>query len=97
MLKFLEFVKKSEVHNNASDIAIGGVLMQDDHPVTSKSRKLTGSHLNWPTHGEHLYAVIHCLESWMHNVGGKKTNIFTNNMSLKYLDNKAQTTPKELG
>ena len=79
-----------------SDIAIGGVLMQDGHPVTSGSRKLTGSQLRWLTHENQLYAVVHCLKSWRHYVGGKKTKVFMDNILLKYLDSKAQATPKEL-
>ena len=68
--------------------------MQDSHPVAYESRKLTGSQLRWPTHEKKLYAVVHCLKSWRHYVNGRKTKVFTDNISLKYLDTKAQATPK---
>jgi hypothetical protein len=35
-------------------------------------------------------------KSWRHYVGGEKTKVFTDNISLKYSDTKAQTIPKEL-
>ena len=54
------------------------------------------SQLQWPTHENELYAEVHCLKSWRHYVGGRKTKIFTDNILLKYLDTNAQTTPKEL-
>jgi hypothetical protein len=31
MLKFLDFMKPFEIHTNASDFAIEGVLMQEGH------------------------------------------------------------------
>ena len=96
MLKYPEFDKEFEVHTDASSFAIGGVLMQDGHPVAYESRKLTGSQLRWPTHEKELYAVVHCFKSWRHYVGGRKTKVFTDNISLKYLDTKAQATSKEL-
>lgn len=96
VLKYPEFDKEFEVHTDASGFAIGGVLMQDGHPVAYESRKLTGSQLRWPTHEKELYAIVHCLKSWRHYVGGRKTKVFTDNISLKYLDSKAQATPKEL-
>ena len=57
---------------------------------------MTGSQLRWPTYEKKLYAVVHCLKSWRHYVDESKTKVYTDNVSLKYLDSKAQATPKEL-
>ena len=38
--KFPEFKKPFEVHSDASDIAIGGVLMQEGQPVVFESKKV---------------------------------------------------------
>ena len=76
------------MHIDANDFAIDDVLMQDGHPMAYESRKLTGSQLKWPTHEKKLYAVVHCLRSWRHYVDGKKTKVFTTNISLKYLNSK---------
>ncbi|TXG70105.1 hypothetical protein EZV62_005040 [Acer yangbiense] len=36
-----DHTKAFEVHTDASDFAIGGVLMQEGHPIAFKSRKLS--------------------------------------------------------
>jgi len=40
VLTLPEFSKPYEVHTDASDFAIGGMLMQEGHPVAYESRKL---------------------------------------------------------
>ena len=86
ILKFPEFDKEFEVHTDSIGFAISGVLMRDGHPIAYESRKLTRNQLRWPTHEKKLYAVVHCLQSWWHNVGGRKTKVFTDKILLKYLD-----------
>lgn len=39
-LVFLDHTKTFEIQTNASDFAIGGVLMQEGHPITFESQKL---------------------------------------------------------
>lgn len=40
VLNLPDHTKAFEIHNDASDFAIGGVLVQEGHIVTYKSRKL---------------------------------------------------------
>ena len=42
VLKFSEFNKHFEVHMDASEFAIGGVLMQDGQPIAYESKKFDG-------------------------------------------------------
>lgn len=78
------------MHTDASGFAIGRVLMQKGRPIAYESRKLTGSQLRWPTYEKELFAVVHCLEVWRHYLGGRETKVFTNNISFKYFETKAQ-------
>jgi hypothetical protein len=64
VLKFLDFTKLFEVHIDANDFAIDGVLMQDGHSISFESKKLYGAQLQWPTHGKELYAIVCCLKAW---------------------------------
>jgi hypothetical protein len=41
VLKFPNFDKDFEIHSDASDFAIGGVLVQDGRPVAFESKKLS--------------------------------------------------------
>ena len=40
MLALPDHTKVFEVHTDASDFAIGGVLIQNRHPITFENRKL---------------------------------------------------------
>jgi hypothetical protein len=44
-LKFLNFAKSFEVHTDVSDFIIGGVFMQNGHPIAFESKKLCGVQL----------------------------------------------------
>lgn len=66
MLKFREFDKPFEVHIDASDFAIGRVLMQDARPIAYKCKKLDGCQRRWLIHDKGFFAVVHCLKSWQH-------------------------------
>ncbi|KAK4381521.1 Transposon Ty3-I Gag-Pol polyprotein [Sesamum angolense] len=62
----LLFLRPFEVQVDASDRALGGVLVQDKHPVAFESRKLKDAELRYSTHEKEMTAVVHCLEAWRH-------------------------------
>ena len=51
-----------EVQNYASDKALGGVLMQEGHPVAFESQKINGDKQGYNTHMKEMIIVIHCLQ-----------------------------------
>ena len=96
MLKFPKFDKPFEMHTDASDFVIGGVLMQDGRPIAYKSKKLDGCQRRWLTHEKELFTVVHCLKTRQHYLGLHKTKVYTNNVSLKYFETQAQVSAKQL-
>lgn len=70
---------------NASEWAIGVVLMQNKHVIAYESCKLNYSQLNYFVHEKELVAIIHALKIWRRCLLGIKFNIEIDHQSLKYL------------
>ncbi|XP_026454743.1 uncharacterized protein LOC113355971 [Papaver somniferum] len=52
-----------EVHTDASDRSLGGVLGKDGHPVAYESCKLNDAEARYTVHEKEMLAVIHCLRT----------------------------------
>ena len=50
IVKLPDFELPFEVHTDASDKAIGGVLVQEGHPLAFESRKLNDVEQRYSTH-----------------------------------------------
>ena len=56
--------KKYLVFTYACNQGLGGVLMQDNHVVCYKSRKLKEHEKNYATHDLELEAIVHVINMW---------------------------------
>ncbi len=54
VLKLPDFDKDFEIHPDAFDFAIGGVLVQDGRSVAFESKKLSETKQRWPTHEKEM-------------------------------------------
>jgi hypothetical protein len=63
-LKMPDFQSPFEVIVDASNVAIGGVLLQDNQPVAYESKKLTDTQKRWTTTERELWAAVHALKTW---------------------------------
>ena len=70
-----------EVHTDVSDRALGGVLVQEGHPVAFESQKLDAAEQMYSTHEKEMTTVIHCLETWKHYLMGTRFIVVTNNVA----------------
>ncbi|GJP86404.1 hypothetical protein CLOP_g16428 [Closterium sp. NIES-67] len=77
------------IEANASDQAVGAVLMQDQgnglQPIAYLSKKLHGAELNYPIHDKEALAIIIAFKTWRCYLKGRKTTVYTDHCSLKYL------------
>ncbi|CAL2255823.1 unnamed protein product [Prunus armeniaca] len=72
VLRLPNLSKPFEVHTDASDFAIGGVLMQDGHPLAFESRKLNDTEQMYTVQEKEMTAVVHCLLTWRHYLLGSQ-------------------------
>ena len=75
------------VETDASDLAIGAVLLQGSHkdvrqPVAFVSRKLTAPELNYPVQEKEMLAIVHSLKKWRHYLQGRPFKVITDHKSL---------------
>jgi len=94
VLKLLDFDKDFEIHSDASDFAIGGVIVQDGRPMAFDNKKLSETEKRWPTHEKEMWAVIHCLKTWGHYIGSKDVVVWIENVTLKYFSTQPKLSSK---
>ncbi|KAG6515906.1 hypothetical protein ZIOFF_026344 [Zingiber officinale] len=63
VLRLSDFELPFEVHTDASDRAIGDVLVQEGHPIAFESRKLNAAEQKYSTHEKEMVTVVHCLQA----------------------------------
>nr|GFB88639.1 reverse transcriptase [Tanacetum cinerariifolium] len=84
-----------ELHMDASDFAIGGVLMQDGHPIAFESQKLNETERKYTVQQKEMTAVIYWLRIWRHYLLGSRFVIKTNNIATSYFQTQNRLSPKQ--
>jgi hypothetical protein len=85
VLVLLDLSKKFSIYCDAFHQGLGCVLMQEGRVVAYASRQLRKHELNYPTDDLELAAVVHALKIWRHYLIGHKSDIYTDQKSLKYI------------
>jgi len=85
LLALPNFGKTFEIECDASNVGIGGVLMQERRPVAYFSEKLSGPTLNYSVYDKELYALMRSLKTWQHYLLPKEFVIHSDHESLKHL------------
>jgi hypothetical protein len=73
------------VCTDACKEGLGGVLTQNGHVIGYESRKIKEHERNYATHDLELAAIVHALRMWRHYLMGKKFELRTDHIGLKYL------------
>ena len=74
-----------EIETDASDYAMGAVLMQHGKPIFYHSKTFTSAVVIYPTYDKELYALVQSVKKWKHYLMGKETIIHTYHQPLQYL------------
>ena len=70
-----------EVQTNASNRALGGVLVQEAHLVAFESMKLNSVEQKYSTHEKEMTVVVHCLQQWRYYLLGSIFTVVTDNVT----------------
>ena len=85
ILRIVDPNKDFVVYTDACNDGLGGVLTQEGHVITYKSRKLKIHEKNYASYDLELVVVIHALKMWRYHLIGRKFILMTDNKGLKYL------------
>lgn len=80
-----DFTDSFEVTTDASNIAIGTVLSQKDHPIAFFSKRLCSRMQVASAYIRELFAIIEAVKKWRQYLIARRFQIFTDQRSLKHL------------
>jgi hypothetical protein len=82
------------VRCDASGLAIGEVLSQDNRLVAYFSEKLNDAKKKYSTYDKEFYAVIQALKKWRHYLIPKEFVLYSDNHYLKFITRKEKLNHK---
>eukprot|EP00775_Hariotina_reticulata_P004792 gene4793-5042_t len=96
VLAMPDFEKPFEIVADASNTAVGAILLQDGKPIAFESRKLTPAEVAYDTMEREMTAVIHALTVWRPYVDQAEITVFSDHEPLRYLRTKPTLTPRQI-
>ena len=84
-----------ELQTNASERALGGVLVQKGHPVAFEIRKLNNAEQRYSTHEKQMIAMVHCLQQWRHYLLGSILTVVIDNVANTFFKTQKKLSPRQ--
>ena len=101
VLAIADFAKPFLVVTDASDVALGAVLLQvgDDglrHVIAYRSKLLSPRERAWATHDRETFAIVDAVIHWRHYLDGRHFIVETDHQSLRYLQTQVSLSKKQI-
>ena len=92
-LLFPDFEKSFTLTTDASLVAVGGILQQDQgnglQPIAYASRKLSGAESRYSAYERELLGIVWSIGQWRQYLEGRRFVVQTDHSSLRHLPNQA--------
>jgi hypothetical protein len=79
------FEKTFQIRCDASGVAIGAVMSQDNRPVPYFSEKLNETKRKYSTYDKEFYAIIQALKKWRHYLVSQEFVLYSDNQVLQFI------------
>ena len=97
LLNIPDFSKPFLLITDASQLGLGGVLLQDNQPCAFESKKFSVAECNYTTTERELPAVVHCFIKWSVYLRHNPENIIeTDHMPNIYFNTKPSLSSREV-
>ena len=100
VLRYFDYLAKTELYVDACDYAIGAVLQQVDsegnsHPVGYYSRRLNPAECNYDVYKKELLGLRDAVLNFRHQLLGIRFTVYTDNCALQWLFKQKEITGQQ--
>ena len=95
VLGLVDVTKPFEIETDASDFALGGVLIQEGHPIAYESWKLNDAERRYTVSEKEMLPVVHCLRVWRQYLMGSQFVVKTDNSAIFHFFDQPKLTTKQ--
>jgi hypothetical protein len=97
LLKVPDFEKPFTLITDASNVGLGGVLLQGNQPCAFESKKFTAAECAYTTTEREMLATVYCFQKWSVYLRHNPLNeIQTDHMPNVYINTKPQLSAREI-
>lgn len=90
------FEKLFIVKCDASNVAVGVVLSQEERPISFHSEKISDAKRKYSSYDLELYALVQALRKWRHYLLLKEFVVYMDNQALSFLNSQDKLIHKHM-